>query len=404
MRILLVNQYFWPEVAATAQLLADLAEDLAAAGFEVRVLTGRSPYLDGSGERLPSREEHRGVQIRRLPGTRFGRGNLVGRLMDYTTFLVAASTSVLFGPRTEVIVCLSTPPLLAIVGLLARWRGARFVYKVEDLYPDVAVALGVLGERSLVARILGALSRRLLRRADAVVALDEQMAAALSARGARHLQVIPNWADGDAIRPDTDAGAGFRRKHDLGDRFILLYSGNLGLAHRFDAICEATRVLESCCPEVLLLFVGGGPRLENVRQRTDGLTNVRFLPYQPREELCGLYNAADLHLICLRDEVTGLLSPSKYPAALAAGKPVLLVGGAQTPIAREIEALQIGSVCKHRSQAVCESLQGAHADRHNLKHSGDRARGLFEERYSRRQTVGQWRGLLQDLTNSTVAK
>ena len=141
------------------------------------------------------------------------------------------------------------------------------------------------------------------------------------------MEVIPNWADGEAIRPDPEAGRGFRREHGLEDRFVALYSGNLGLAHRFDAVVEVAKMLEMSKPEALLMFVGGGPRLDSLRSAVDGLTNVRFLPYQPRERLGELYNAADAHLVTLRDEVAGLLVPSKYAAALAAGKPVLLVGG-----------------------------------------------------------------------------
>jgi len=301
-----------------------------------------------------------------------------------------------------VVVCLSTPPLVAVLGLLARVRGARFVYKVEDLYPDVAVALGTFGRHSPAARFFGRLSRAVLARADAVVALDEAMGRALQARGARRVAVIPNWADGEALRPDPEAGAGLRAVYGLGDRFVVLYSGNLGLAHRFDAVIAAARAIAALRPDVLFLFVGGGPRLAEVKRMAAGLANVRFLPYQPREALGALYNAADVHLVTLRDEVAGLLVPSKYAAALAAARPVLLVGGTETAIAREIEDQGLGWVCPHDGEAVVAALKEALQMRGLVEEQGARARAVFEGRYERGGATARWSRLLTDVAAGTA--
>jgi glycosyltransferase involved in cell wall biosynthesis len=300
----------------------------------------------------------------------------------------------------RVVVCLSTPPLVAALGLLARLRGARFVYKVEDLYPDVAVALGTFKARSLAARLFGRLSRALLGRADVVVALDEAIGRALQARGARRVAVIPNWADGEALRPDPEAGEGLRAVYGLGDRFVVLYSGNLGLAHRFDAVIAAARAIAPVRPDVLFLFVGDGPRLAEVKRLATGLPNVRFLPYQPREALAALYNAADVHLVTLRDEVAGLLVPSKYSAALAAARPVLLVGGTETTIAREIEDEGLGWVCPHEPEAVIEALKEALQVRGLLEEQGRRARAVFEGRYERRGATARWSRVLRDVATA----
>ena len=142
--ILLINQFYWPDRAATAQLLTDLAEDLAAAGHEVTVLAGRGAYALEGRVRLKRQERRRGVEVRRLWCTSFGRGQLLGRAADYSSFLLSASLAAVAGKRFDVAVCLSTPPFLALVGLIARVRGSVLVYKVEDLYPDVAIALGVM--------------------------------------------------------------------------------------------------------------------------------------------------------------------------------------------------------------------------------------------------------------------
>jgi glycosyltransferase involved in cell wall biosynthesis len=397
LKIILVNQYFWPDWAATAQLLSDLGKAAAVRGFPVEALAGRGSYARADRQRLPWRETWQGVEIRRTWCTDFGRASSVGRLSDYGTYLLSAGLRVLFGKRARVVLCLSTPPLIGVLGLLARWRGSRFIYKVEDLYPDLAVALGVVREDSLAAGFLDWLSRRLLASADACVALDEAMGRALSARGASRVEVIPNWADGDAIHPDPAAGEQLRREWGLEDRLTVLYSGNLGKAHRFDAVCAAAGELAAERLPVTFLFAGAGPRLEEVRLATASLGNVLFLPYQPREDLQQLYNVADIHLVTLRDEVAGLLVPSKYPAALAAGKPVLLVGGSGTDLHSEIRARGLGWVRPHEAGAVAEALRAAIGDRGALAEMGRNARHVFEERYSGERAIGRWLELLQEV-------
>lgn len=395
-RVLLLNQYFWPDRAATAQLLADLAEDLAAAGWEVTALAGRATYAPGRPGPLPARETWNGVAIRRVACTNFGRRSKIGRLADYASFFLSAALAVATGPRADVAVCLSTPPLVAVLGLLARLRGARFVYKVEDLYPDLAVALGALSAGSFVAGLLRRLSSFVLSRADAAVALDGAMAASLRRRGARRAEVIPNWADGRAVLPDPAAGERFRRENGLQQHFVLLYSGNLGLAHRFDAVAGAFRGLAVSAPRITWLIVGDGPRLPEVREQVAGLSDVRFLEYQPRESLGALYNAADVHLVTLRDEVAGLLVPSKYAAALAAGKPVLVVGGAGTDLHAEVAERKVGWVCPHDPAAVAAALRQAAADPEEVRARGRAARALFEEKYSRALAFQAWARLLSE--------
>jgi glycosyltransferase involved in cell wall biosynthesis len=291
--------------------------------------------------------------------------------------------------------------MIATLGRLSQLKGSRFVYKVEDLYPDVAVALGTFKKGGIADRFFSQLSDLLLKNADAVVALEERMATILRGRGARRVEVIPNWADGDSIRPDPDAGSNFRQRHDLDDRFVILYSGNHGLAHRFDAVCKAASRLQEDAHDVVFLFVGGGPRREDVKVATKGLNNVRFLPYQPREELNELYNAADIHLVTLRDEVAGLLVPSKYPAALAAGKPVLLVGGSGAEIYSEIENERIGWSIPHRSDEVYRVVTSAVNSRSELDSTARRARSLFDRKYAMGICTDKWRRLLGEVTNIT---
>jgi glycosyltransferase involved in cell wall biosynthesis len=398
--VLLLNQYFVPDIAPTGQLLGELAEDLVEAGMDVAVVAGSCRYAGGG--RLPRREVWRGVRIHRVRCTSLGRPGACRRLADYATYFVPTVARVISMRPPEVVVCLSTPPLLAVLGPVARRRGARFVYKVEDLYPDLAFALGVLREHSAVGRTLARLSRAILSRADAVVALDEPMAQALRTRGARRVEVIPNWADGEKIWPDSEAGRRFRREERLEDRFVVLYAGNLGRAHRFDAVLEAAKTLAVREPRVLFLFVGDGPRLAEVHAASLDSANVKLMPYQPAERLNALLNAADIHLVTLRDEAAGLLVPSKYPSALAAGKPVLLVGARSGAMAKEIEGGELGFSCGHDSQQIASAVLAACGEQTGTRRLGENARGVFTKRYDRNMATAQWVDLLGSLGRSSM--
>src|SRR5437667_5532437 len=399
-RILLINQYFYPDMAATSQLLGDLARWLGSKGWEVVAIAGRATYANGGKVNGSGTERvWDGVVIRRVWCTNFGRANLLGRMSDYATFLVLAAATVAFSSTPDVVVCLSTPPFVAALGLIARLKGSRLVYKVEDLYPDVAVALATLNEKSLLTRFFSKLSRALLKHADGVVTLDDAMAERirLQTAGMRSVETIPNWADGLAISPDPEAGRCFRKAKCLEGRFVVLYSGNLGLAHRFDAVMEAAKRCVVELPEVLFLFVGNGSRLYEVRQGAKCLPNVRFMDYQPREKLNEVYNAADIHLVTLRDEVSGMLFPSKYPAALAAGKPVLLVGAHGAPFEREIQKKCLGWTCPHDPSAVMAAIQDGLKNPDKREAMARNARQVFDAHYSKTIAMQRWEQVLNSL-------
>ncbi len=402
MHVALVNQYFWPDRAATAQLLADLAEDLAAAGHRVTAIAGQGSYVSGREGRLCARESWRGVDVRRVPCSDLGRGSTLARLADYGSFLAGAGARLAWGERPDVAVLLSTPPLVATLGLLARWRGARFVYKVEDLYPDVAVALGALAPGGAATRALQRLAAAVLRRSDLAVALDESMADRLREKGASRVEVVPNWADGDELQPRPGAAEAFRAAHGLDGRLVVLYSGNLGLAHRFDALLDALRGLQA--DPVTFLVVGHGPRLAEVEAAGRTLSGLAVLPPVAREDLPALYAAADLHVVSLRDEVAGLLVPSKYAAALAAARPVLLLGGERTALFREVGSEGLGWAVPHDPTAIEAAIREALADPAGRRARGDRGRILFESRYDRRPATRRWRELLEDLVGAKVGR
>jgi glycosyltransferase involved in cell wall biosynthesis len=395
-RIVLLNQYYAPDESATAQLLTDLGEGLALGGHEVRVVCCSRAYADPS-LRYPSSEELDGVAVRRTWASGFGRGSRIGRVADYLTFLAGATVRLLFSRRPDVVVSLSTPPLVAAMGLLlARLRGARSVYWVMDVYPELAFALGALQPRSAAGRLFSRISRFALRGSDVVVALGESMAARLRGAGAADVRTVHNWADGESILAVDPERSALRDAWGWSGRFVLLYSGNMGLAHEFETALDAAVAMRET-PEFLLAFVGGGPRRAEVEAevRRRGLTNVEFRPYVPRERLGDCLVAGDLHLVTLREGLQGMLVPSKIYGILAAGRPTLYVGPGEGEIADIIRTGRCGTrIAAGDGQGLADAIVRYARDGAARAEEGRRARGLFDERFAKERALNAFRRLI----------
>lgn len=288
-----------------------------------RPLNARAPSRD-PGWRAVRRESRDGVTILRANGTRFRPRRFAGRALNYVSYFGAAAVASLQLDRPDIVVSLTDPP---IVGLPALWTarrfGARFVFLCEDIFPEVATLLEDF-HNPLVNRTLDRVNRHLLRNADAVVALGNRMRARLvDEKGAdpARVQVIHNWADCDAIVPGSKDNP-FTRAHGLGDRFVVMHSGNIGLSQNLEVLIEAADRLRSD-PRVVFLIVGEGTKrraleAEVARRR---LANVRLLTYQPKEQLHDSFAAADLFLVSLKQGIEGYIVPSKLYGILAAGRP-----------------------------------------------------------------------------------
>jgi glycosyltransferase involved in cell wall biosynthesis len=398
-RVVLLNQYYLPSEAPTGVLLGDVGAALVAAGHSVTAICARRDYADPE-LRYRARERIGGVTVRRTFGTGFGRRSRATRLLDYGSFLLGASLRLLVERRPDVIVVLTTPPMLALPALLiARLKGARLVYWVMDVYPDLAFALGALRAGSIAGRSLERLARRLLVEADAVVALGEAMAERLRRGGARRVEAFHNWADGAAIRPLPIDDHPLRRAWGWTDRFVVVYSGNLGLAHEFDTVLDAAERLVGR-PDVRIAFVGGGPRRDGLERevRRRRLSNVEFRPWMESRDLGLSLTAGDLHLVTLRPGLGGLLVPSKIYGVLAAGRPSIYVGPQDGEVASLLDAGGCGCTIEPGDGGALAAAIAAYADEAALcAEHGRRARALFERGFDRERGVERWVGLVEGL-------
>lgn len=377
MRILLINQFFWPDSAATSQLLTDLARGLAENGHEVYAIAaepskegGYTP-ADLAGESAPA------VQVVRVKSLPFVRGKL-GRVLSYASFYLGAALEAMRLPRPDVVLTLTTPPLLSLLGsLLQRLRGSRHFIWEMDLYPDVATDLGTFRAGGVLDRAVGALADFSRRHADGIIALGECMRDRLIGRGANPAKVwvAENWADGLAIQP-------LPRPGDPAN-LVVLYSGNLGLAHELATVTQALCELGPESP-ARFVFAGSGGRRRELEQfvAAHGITSVEMRPYAPRASLSESLSMGDIGLVTQQEATCGSVVPSKVYGLLAAGRPILFVGPAAATPARLIRRFGCGwHIRVGDSAGLAELLRRLAADREAVRAAGMRARLAFEEHF-----------------------
>lgn len=402
-KVLFINRSYWPDAEATGQLLTELCEDLAGR-LDVSVLAGQ-PNQNPRGEsfRASGRETRNGVTIERVRHPQFAKRGLIGRGLNLVGFLVASFWRSLWVPRPDVVIVESDPFLLPLLGLwLKVMRGCRFVAYLQDLYPDIAVALGKVRE-GLLTRTLRSLLRFALRRADRIVVPGEDMRDRLIAWGlpAARIEVIPNWVDTAKIFP-VKSGNRFRLREAPGETFLVMHSGNMGLSQQLSTLVDAAALLRDQPQFLLLLVGGGGARADLERQTTKlGLTNVRFLPYQPREELAESLSAADVQIVSTDPAAYPCLMPSKLYGVLAAGTSVLAVTAAESEVARVVQRHRVGRVVTPGSaERLAEALRDAMSDRTEAAAEGARARDLAVRLYDRAHPTARFATLLETLLPS----
>lgn len=401
MKYVFVNRFFYPDHSATSQMLSDLAFGLAKAGFDISVICSRQRY-DDPNAKLPKNEVIDGVRVLRVSTPSFGRGNTLGRLLDYLGFYFTATWRLFKVTDKETVVIAKTdPPLISIPSaVVCKLRSATLVNWLQDLFPEVAIALKVRGTQGLIGTLLRRWRNWSLHAAAMNVAIGERMRQKLQDQHvvADEIRVIHNWADGKAIVPVRHAENPLREAWKLHHKYVVGYSGNFGRAHEFETILGAAKILQST-PDIVFLFIGAGAQLEKVRLtcESSGLTNTIFKNYQPRQYLHMSLGAADAHLVVLKPELEGLIVPSKYYGIAAAGRAVLFVGDRHGEVARLLKEAGNGSQV---NPGDATALAKAIRDLRDAANPAPVGREHFESGFTFEVALQQWTDMLRGLSKT----
>jgi glycosyltransferase involved in cell wall biosynthesis len=404
-RVLFVNRYFYPDESASSQLLSDIAFGLAESGMQVHVVCSRQLY-GHSDAGLSAYEMIRGVAIHRIWTTRFGRNHLLGRGLDYLSFYLSCTVALLRLLKVrDLLVAKTDPPLISIVAAVAaKCKGAILVNWLQDVFPEVA---STLGAAPLLAPLHWTLRRwrdASLRSARVNIVIGLRMKEYLIGRGIAPatIRVIENWAIIDTCGPAPPHPSKLRQRLGLEERFVVEYSGNLGRAHDYITFGEAALALHGD-PNVQFLFIGGGVRMNDLQIMVKQLrlSNVQFLPYQPRESLGDALASADVHLVSLSPLLEGFVVPSKFYGILAAGRPVVFVGDPDGELARVIGASKCGLVVRAGDAAGLAAAINHLRDHPDQRIAmGRAARELSTGRFDSSQALRSWAALVTGIQAS----
>lgn len=428
-RFLIITQVFTPDPAAVGQYFDEAAQAIAGTGAKVTVLTANRGY-DNPNARFTAKEDRDGINIRRLPLSSFGKASIPVRIFAQLSFLIQSILRGLFTPKLTDLLVSTSPPMAAITAVVIGFFRPKLKvhYWVMDINPDQAVILGAFGPRHPLVLALDWLNRRILKRADSVIALDRFMAARMAAKlqqpttvneqpVANKLTILPPWPMDDYLEVVPHNKNPFRKAQGWEDKFVVMYSGNHSLVHPLDTILNAAEQLKDD-PRFIFAFIGGGKGKAVVDARInewdsgnlgkyeckDTLSHIQTsphsnsrpsvvsLPYQPLDQIRYSLSAADLHIVSLGDNMSGIVHPCKIYGALSIGRPVLALGPKQSYLNDIIDGNDIGRSIEHGDvDAAVAALQAA-ADQTQEERVaiGQRAQQVATEKFSREQLVHQF--------------
>ncbi|MGD9657146.1 MAG: glycosyltransferase family 4 protein [Methylocystis sp.] len=399
-RLIFVNRFFFPDHSATSQILSDLAFHLARDGMPVSVIASRGLYDDADAD-LPAFEIEGGVEIHRVYRPRFGRDSLAGRAVDYLAMYgsFAAAVRRLAAPGDRLIVK-TDPPLLSVaLAPMARMKNLVLINWLQDLYPELALRLG-LRALAPAAPLMRAARNASLKAAHRNVVLGERMQRRLEAVGvaASQIEIIANWCDDRSIRPIAPRNNPLRSAWGLDDKFVIGYSGNLGRAHEYATVLDAAEVLRME-QNLVFLFIGGGhlTRALRVEVERKGLAAMfQFRPYQPANGLAQSLSVPDAHWISLLPAMEGLIVPSKFYGVAAAGRPIIAVTDPAGEIAELVRRSQCGAVVTPGDgRSLARVIREFRHDRIQLEVMGRNARALLDQSFCRTIAFERWASLLR---------
>lgn len=395
MRIRFFNTY-----EPVSPFYRDLIPYIAERGYEIEIVVSSVEYRAGR-ERLESILDFDNVTIRRIPAGFNQLDAAWKKIWVALSYMLGSTFLSLFGRSTDLNFFLTQPPFFQVLGrVLQLFRRQPYHCLVMDLYPDVAIHSGAIKKDSIIARFLSWVSRYALRKADRVIVIGRHMQELLENDGVEteRIRMIPNWANEREVRRISDGENQLRKELELDEKFVCLYSGNLGVSHMFEDILDVIQQLKEN-DQIQFVFVGNGKRrrqVEDFRERED-LSNITMLPFQPTERLSESLGLGDIHFVCLRNNFVGMVVPSKAYGAMAAGKPIVYQGDDRGEIARMIVESDAGHVVPDgNAEKLKVAIMKCFENRERLQQQSENAFRLSQEMYSREAALARYLAVFEE--------
>jgi colanic acid biosynthesis glycosyl transferase WcaI len=408
LKLVVVAPHFEPDVAPTGEVITRIVHELARRGHSIDVFTAlpwyRSHRIEPGYEgRLWRYEDRPWGRITRIhPFPTADKRKIARRAASFTAFSALAAVKAAGGGVCDGVLALSPPLTLGVSGrAVSTARKAPFVFRVDDIFPDVAVELGVLENRAVIAAARS-LELWCYAKADAITVLSEDMKANIAAKSKRPdvVRIIPNFVDTEWIRPASKENS-YRREFGLGDKTVVMYAGNVGFSQSLDLVIEAAGALEY---EEDLMFVinGSGSARPQLEEKARGLRNVRFVDMQPAERLPELLAAGDIHLVPLKRGLARSSVPSKMYSILGAGRALLASVDEGSEIARVLGSSGAGVVvAPDDAEAFTKALRSLLDAPEETRRMGEAGRAWVEQWASPEAVARAYEELFEELAEQT---
>ena len=407
-RVTLITPYFWPEVAANVPLMTNLAEDLAEAGHAVTIVTSTpNRNVDENTRRLYSsgrrhQELYHGCPVIRFPNPFSNRKGSLNKIAEGLTFVLWVAYAVLKLRRhTDVYFVYSNPPLLALpVSVLGGRRPV--IFNLQDLFPDSAVAAGLLSGDSGITKLLRSLEKATYRRCSVIAAISPLFTEHVHKLVPEaRVEVLPNWIDTDQIRQVDPRDNTFRASLGLKDEFVILYAGNIGFSQNLDVVVDAAALLRSH-EGIRFVLVGDGQykRRIEARVRSLDLTNVLMAPIQPQNLVPQVYSTGDVGLVAVRSGQEKTSVPSKTWTIMACSRAVVACIGEDSYLARLLTEEEIGLVVSPEDpRQLADAVLKLRSEPETLRKLSLRGRAYVEANLSRRSVTSRYVHLVEELSS-----
>lgn len=406
--VVFLCQYFYPEYVSSATLPYDTAEYLSENGYTVGALCGYpGEYCNNAN--VPVDENVNGIHIRRVKYLRLGRRSKLGRCVNFLSFVIAVICHIGFLKDYKIIMVYSNPPVLPVIAMLAKkFFGCKLVFVSYDVYPEIAVQSGVMGENGIFTKLFNLYNSKLFRATDAVVAVCEDMKDYLQKhRNVKENKVvcIPNWYADDKSQNRIPRSA-TRLFSDYGeDGFIASYLGNLGTCQDADTLIDTIRLLKND-GSVQFIFAGHGnkmPRIKELKEK-ERISNLNVFEFLHGKDFSDVLKISDCYIVSLIDGLYGLCAPSKTYSYFMTGRPVICVMDDRTEIAQDVIQNNSGFVVKNGdSKALAEYITKLKNDKDMASRMSKSARKIFLSKYEKETCIKQYHSLIAQLLGTQKA-
>lgn len=400
-RLLFLNRAFYPDVESTGQLLTELCQDLEN-DFEIHVICGNPLYRKVKNRKLINRTNYGKITIWRINNTTFPKKYFLTRFINLFSYFILCFLWTFFLKRMNCAIAETDPPLLAIVAYVnSRIRRSSFIYYPQDIWPDV----GIVNRRMtnpILTKILKVVNVFLYQKSTRIIVPGRDMKKRLEEDYSiipHKIAVVENWADPDQIFPIAREENVFLKKYALKDKFLVMYSGNLGLSQDLENIIYLADALREV-KDIFFVLIGEGALKEKLVNMSAslGLRNIKFFNYQEKKDLKFSLNAAHIHLVPLKKGMKGIIVPSKVYGIMASGKPFIAAVDEGSEIDKIVREFQCGIVTSPSDvEELKKAVLWAFHNQDKIEKMGERGRIALVNHYTKKICAQKFKKIIDNI-------